>query len=170
MTEEPQWTVLVVDDHESTRETVAEALRAHNARAEKASTAAEALSLFTSTDLDLVIMDMRLPDGNGLELMDEFIRRSPQVPIVLITGHGSEDIAVDAIRRGAHDYIPKPLGLHRLRAVVEGALRTRRLHLENLALHRQVDARMAFGRIIGESPKILEVKEIIRQMAPTSAT
>ena len=170
MTDEQQWVILVVDDHESTRETIAEAMRGQNAHAEKAATVAEATDIFSKKEIDVVITDMRLPDGDGLEMMEQFIRRAPQVPVVLITGHGSEDIAVDAIRRGAHDYLPKPISLHRLRAVIEGALRTRRLHLENLALHRQVDARRAFGRIIGQSAAIVAVKETVRQVAPTNAT
>ena len=170
MTDEQEWVILVVDDHESTRETIAEAIRGQNARAEKAATVAEALDIFSKKEIDVVITDMRLPDGDGLEMMEQFIRRAPQVPVVLITGHGSEDIAVEAIRRGAHDYLPKPISLQRLRAVIEGALRTRRLHLENLALHRQVDARHAFGRIVGQSAPIVQVKETVRQVAPTNAT
>ncbi|MBN1808776.1 MAG: sigma-54-dependent Fis family transcriptional regulator [Planctomycetes bacterium] len=170
MPDTPQWTVLVVDDHESTRETIAETMRGYDAVAEKASSVQQALAIFSETPIDIVITDLRLPDGDGLGLMEEILRRAPQVPVILITGHGSEDIAVDAIRRGAHDYIPKPIGLNRLRAVMEGAVRTRKLHLENLALHKQIDARRAFSRIVGNSPAITAIKDIIRQVAPTGAT
>lgn len=166
----PRWTILVVDDHESTRQTVADAVKGHNAEALTAATAAEAREVFKDNEVDVVIMDLKLPDGDGLDLLDEFHRHAGQVPIVLITGHGSEDIAVNAIRRGAHDYIPKPVGLHRLRAVLEGALRTRSLYLENLALHRQIDARQAFRRIVGHSEAVREIIDTIRQVAPTNAS
>jgi two-component system response regulator HydG len=102
--------------------------------------------------------------------MDRVKRDRPGVPVILITAHGSEDVAVNAMKRGATDYLPKPLDLNRLRAVLEGAGRIRDLYLENIGLHRELDARTALGEIIGDSPQIRTIKEQIRQVAPTNAT
>jgi DNA-binding NtrC family response regulator len=164
------YTVLIADDHESTRETLAEVVKKAGHKPLAAKNGREALSLIEDREVDIVLTDLRMPDLDGLDLLDRVKRDFDGVPVVLITAHGSEDVAVSAIKRGAADYLPKPLDLNRLRAVLESAARTRRLNIENIGLHRELDSRSALAEIVGESAAIKAVKEQIRQVAPTNAS
>jgi len=163
-------TILIVDDHESSRETLSDVVRKAGHVAVLARNGREALALLDEREIDIVVADLKLPDIDGLEILDRVKRDHPGVPFILVTAHGSEDVAVSAMKRGASDYLSKPIDLNRLRAIVEGASRVRRLYLENIGLHRELDARVALGEIVGDSAPMRAVKEQIRQVAPTSAS
>jgi DNA-binding NtrC family response regulator len=163
-------TIMIIDDHEATRETLAEVVKKAGHEPLGAKTGAEGLALLDERDVDIVIADLKLPDLDGLDILDRVGRDYPGVPVVLVTAHGSEDIAVSAIKRGAADYLPKPLDLNRLRAVIETSARNRRLYLENVGLQRELGSREALSEIVGESATIKAIKEQVRQVAPTGAT
>ena len=163
-------TVLIVDDHESTRETLSDVVKKSGQTPLTAKNGQEAFDLLDEHEIDVVLTDLRLPDLDGLEIVDRVKRDLPGVPVVLITAHGSEEVAVSAMKRGAADYLSKPLDLNRLRAVLEGAIRVRGLHIENIGLHRELDARTALAEIVGGSEKMRAIKESIRQVAPTNAS
>ena len=164
------YTVLVIDDHKSTRDTLSDVVTKAGHKCLCAKNGREGLETIEESDVDVVLLDLRLPDADGLEVLDRIRRDRPGVPVILITAHGSEDVAVDAMKRGATDYLPKPLDLNRLRAVIEGAVRARALYEENIGLHRELDARRALSELVGDSPAMREIKETIRQVAPTSAS
>ncbi len=163
-------TVLLVEDHETTRLTLAEIMAREGYKVKGAATASEAMKAMREEEFDLVVTDLKLPDGDGLSVLDECKRLSPYTPVVLVTGHGSEEVAVQAMKHGAQDYLPKPLDLNRLKAVMEAAFRVRALHLENLSLQQELSKRKAEADLIGNSPAIEKVRQIIRQVAPTNAT
>src|SRR5689334_22237785 len=122
-------TVLVVDDHEATRASLREVLERQSLACVEAGSRHEAFEALRNQDFDLVITDLRLPDGDGFEVLLETKRLSPTTPVAVVTGYGNEQIAVDAIKKGAQDYLTKPIDLNRLRAVITSGLARRRLEL-----------------------------------------
>ena len=122
-------------------------------------------------EFDLVITDLRLPDGDGMELLDESSGSPAGSPVILITGHGSEETAVQAMKKGAFNYLSKPIDLNRLRAEIEGALRWRKAQLETAELQQELlTRRRGDSELVGVSPAILRIREKIKQIGPTNAT
>jgi len=155
--------ILVIDDHEATRETLIEALTdwGHDVLSAESRAAAEAV--LRAEGVDLVLSDLMLPDGTGMDLLEVAREAQPGVPFVLVTGHGSIENAIEATRQGAYEYITKPLDLNKLRVVVKNALHLR-------SLEKQVGRRDALGAIIGQSPAIVKLKALVQQVAVTDAT
>jgi len=167
-----RYTILIVDDHESTRDTLSDVVKQAGHSALTANNTVQAFERIANEEIDIVFTDLKLPDPDtgGLDIVERVKRDLPGVPVVLMTAHGSEDVAVSAMKRGATDYLSKPLDLNRFRATLEGTSRLRRLHVENQGLHRELDSRKALGEIVGESASIKDMKEQIRQVGPTDAS
>lgn len=163
MEKEKQRLILLVDDHDATRETLTEVIRdlGHSVRA--AADQAEAVRFIDSERFDLVLTDLKLPDGSGIEVMRHLKQTSPETPVVMITGHATIENAVEATRMGAYEYLTKPVDLNRLRIVIANAL-----YLSTL--ERKVGRTGALDAIVGHSDKIVKVKELIKQVAPTDVT
>jgi DNA-binding NtrC family response regulator len=155
--------VLLIDDHAAIRETLAEVLTDLNAHVVVAENQARALAQLAARDFDLVLSDLMLPDGSGMEVLAQSKKKSPATPVIMITGHGSIDNAVEATRRGAYEYLTKPVDLNKLRVIVKNAL-----HLANL--ERRVGNVGALDALIGQSPAIIQVKEMIKQIAFSDVT
>lgn len=155
--------VLLVDDHDATRETLTELIRDLGHRVLAAANQAEAVKLIETNTFDLVLTDLKLPDGSGLEVMRRLKQASPETPVVMITGHATIDNAVEATRMGAYEYLTKPVDLNRLRIVIANAL-----YLSTL--ERRVSRSGSLDAIVGHSPKIVEVKDLIKQIAATDVT
>ncbi|HEV3105855.1 MAG TPA: sigma-54 dependent transcriptional regulator [Trinickia sp.] len=118
----------------------------------------------------VVVSDVRLPGASGLDLLAECREGAPELPVILVTGHGDISMAVQAMRDGAYDFVEKPFAAERLIETVRRALERRRLMLENLALRRELAERDAIvPRIIGRSPAIGQVRRLIANVAPTDA-
>ena len=164
-------TVLLVEDHETTRITLAGVIEREGAKVTGVASAGAAREKLRDEEFDLVVTDMRLPDGDGMELLEETRRLSPGTPVILVTGHGSEETAVQAMKKGAFNYLSKPLDLNRLRAELESALRWRKSQLENAELQQELlTRRRGDSELIGVSPAIQRIREKIRQIGPTDAT
>lgn len=176
--------VLVIDDDAGMRSMVADFLRSEGHKVTESSLASEALirinkGEFADGDkeksshlvqkLDLVISDLNMPEMTGLEFIGKFREIAPNVPIVLITAFGSIETAIEAIRKGAFDYTTKPFKLAEMSVTVARALRFRDLHLENSRLQNEIEQTQSFGKIIGKSPGMREVFDLIRRVAPASA-
>jgi DNA-binding NtrC family response regulator len=116
---------------------------------------------------ELVLLDMKLPDIDGLQVLEVIHRERPRVSVVVMTGYSSVPDAVKAMKLGAFDYLSKPFSDEELVLTVEKAVKTRRLTEENLALRRQLYAKFDFSNIVGENPKMLRIFEEIRRAAPT---
>jgi two-component system response regulator AtoC len=134
--------VLIVDDERAVRYALEQVLRAEGHEVLTAASGVDALKLLQNQDIELVITDLAMPGMNGLELMAHIKAHDAAMPVVLITAHGSERVAVDAMRAGAYDYIPKPFDNDHVAAVVSRAVEARRLRLDN--------RRMAAERILGK--------------------
>src|ERR1700692_479243 len=119
----------------------------------------------------VIVSDIRLPGASGLDLLAQCHERAPEVPVILVTGHGDISMAVQAMRDGAYDFIEKPFASERLIEAVRRALERRKLVLENRALRRELAGQSSVApRIIGRSPGIDEVRKLIANVAPTDAS
>jgi DNA-binding NtrC family response regulator len=161
--------ILIVDDEKNTREGLARALR-RNYNVLLAENGARALQLLQENSVDIMLSDVRMPGMDGLALMQRALARTPQPVCILLTAYGSVETAVEAMKRGAYDFLTKPVHLDRLDILVRRALREREVESENRRLHEQLDAKFGLDQIIGQSAAMQEVFDTIRQVAPTRAT
>lgn len=161
--------VLVVDDEKSIRRLLEKELSSQRRSITTAGNAREALMAIRSAVFDVIILDISLPDANGIELMSRFHEEILGVQIVLITGYGDVDDAVEAMKTGACDYITKPFDLGRLEQVVEKAYQLGTLHKKKFLKH-QGDGRNSHfpDQIVGHSTAMDEVRFLIGKVAPTS--
>ncbi len=155
--------ILIVDDEPVLQDVLKTLLVGHGYRTIHAATAAEGLGRLREGDVDLVLLDLMLPDRPGLELIPEMRRTDPELPIVVITAYSSLENAIEAMRAGAYHYIPKPFKNEEVLHVIAQALERRRLREENIQLRRQLEG---MGEIVGRSPRMQEVFELIRRAAP----
>ena len=161
--------ILIVDDEKNTREGLVRALRGEYAVAE-AENGQRALEWLETHVADVVLSDLRMPGLDGLDLLSRLLGRESKPIVILLTAFGSVETAVEAMKRGAYDFLAKPVNLDRLDLLLRRALAERRLGDENRRLKAQLDSKYGFENIIGASPAMQEVFETIRQAAPTRAT
>ncbi len=168
MAEKP--TLLIVDDEKTTREGLRAALE-ERYDVYIAEDAQSAMGLLESENFDVLLTDFRMPNEDGMNLIAR-AKSLPKPPIcILMTAYGSEELAVDAMKRGADDYIAKGrLQIDELEMRIARALKQQHLEVENLSLRQQLDAKFGLENIIGKSPAMTEIFEIVRQVAPTRAT
>jgi two-component system response regulator PilR (NtrC family) len=160
--------VLLVDDERSMREFLEILLARQGYASTACATAREALVALECDEFDLVISDIQMPGMDGLELLSEIQNRQPETPVVLITAHGSTESAVEAMKRGAYDYLTKPCSVDEILLVVEKALEKRNLAHENERLRRQLrDRAQAAPTMLGKSAAMREVFELVERVAPT---
>ena len=161
--------VLVVDDDRAVRA----ALRVNLAKAgldvTLAESAEEALTLLESQPVDLVLTDVRMPGQGGLELLAAVRLRWPDIEVVVMTGYGNVDDAVAAMKSGAADYIIKPVSKQELLVIIERALEARDLRAEVVALRREVKAQWGLPDIVGTSPPMQRVQDLVNAVASTNA-
>jgi DNA-binding NtrC family response regulator len=161
--------ILIVDDEKHTREGLRASLE-ENFEVYVAANIQEALNVLDHETVDLVLTDLRLGGEDGMQLVDKALAK-PHAPIVIMmTAYGSVDTAVEAMRRGAYDFVTKPLNIDRLEILIQRALRSRKTEEEVVELKKQVEKRYGLERLIGESLVMHEVYETIKQVAPTRAT
>ena len=166
----PKGSILVVDDETEIREGLELLLESEGYGVVCADTGGAGLARLEEQPFDLVLLDVSLPDRNGLELLRDLRRRDPLLPIVLITAYGSIDMARSAFKNGAQDYITKPWSNDELLAQVALAVEGRRLREENVQLKRALKERYNFPNIIGKSEKILALLDLVAQVAPSRST
>jgi DNA-binding NtrC family response regulator len=162
-------TLLIVDDERSTREGLRSALDEEFDVYTAAGTT-EALAILKSEPIQLLLTDLRLGGESGMDLLDAALSL-PEPPVaIMMTAYGSVDTAVEAMRRGAWHFVTKPLNLDEVEMLLKRALRSRTLEAENQQLTQQVRKSHKLDRLIGKSPEIQKVSELIQQVAPTRAT
>ena len=160
---------LIVDDDTNTREALAALVGAEGFTASQAGSIAEARIQLVRQKPDVVLMDLRLPDGNGMDLFEDLEDRS-SIETVLITGHASVETAVEALRLGASEYLTKPVNLQRLKAVLSRVDKGGEARAEIGAMREESRRAGRFGRLIGRTPVMHDVYEKIARVAPTEAT
>ncbi|MGB6199154.1 MAG: sigma-54 dependent transcriptional regulator [Candidatus Acidiferrales bacterium] len=166
----PKGSILVVDDEVEIREGLELLLSSEGYAVTSADTAAAGLTRLEERPVDLVLLDVSLPDRNGLDLLQEIHRRDPLLAIVLITAYGSIEMARAAFKNGAQDYITKPWSNDELLAQVAQAVEGRQLREENVQLKRALKQRYNFPNIIGKSEKMLSLLDLVSQVAASRST
>jgi two-component system, NtrC family, response regulator AtoC len=164
-----QATLLIVDDERSTRDGLRSALE-DEFDVYTAASASEAQAILKSEPIQLLLTDLRLGGDSGMDLLDTALAL-PEPPVaIMMTAYGSVDTAVEAMRRGAWHFVTKPLNIDEVEMLLKRALRGRVLETENKQLVQQVKKNHKLDRLIGKSPEIQRVSELIQQVAPTRAT
>jgi two-component system, NtrC family, nitrogen regulation response regulator NtrX len=158
--------ILVIDDEKSIRNTLKEVLEYEKHTLDLASDGEEGLGLFKENKYDIVLCDIKMPKMDGIELLDHIFEIATDIPVIMISGHGNIDTAVEAIKKGAFDFIEKPLDLNRLLITIRNALDKSNLISETKVLKKKVSKTY---EMIGDSPAIARVKEMIERVAPTDA-
>ena len=166
----PKGAILVIDDEVEIREGLRALLSSEGYAITEAETGEAGLARLGEQPFDLLLLDVSLPDRNGIELLHEIHRRDPQLSIILITAYGSIDMARAAFKNGAHDYITKPWSNDELLAQVSVAIEGSRLREENVQLKRALKERYNFPNIIGKSEKMLAVLDLVTQVGPSRST
>src|SRR3979409_971895 len=162
--------ILVVDDELEIREGLELLLTTEGYSTSSAETGEAGLTLLEEKPFDLLLLDVSLPDRNGLDLLREIRRRDPHLSVVLITAYGSIDMARAAFKSGAQDYITKPWSNDELLIQVAQAVEGHRLREENVQLKRALKQRYNFPNIVGKSDKMLAVLDLVSQVAPSRST
>ena len=162
--------ILVVDDESEIREGLELLLSSEGYGVSSAETGESGLAKIGEHPFDLLLLDVSLPDGNGLDLLREIRRRDPHLSVVLITAYGSIDMARAAFKGGALDFITKPWSNDELLAQVAQAVESRRLRDENVQLKRALKQRFNFPNIIGKSDKMQTLLNLVTQVAPSRST
>src|SRR5512136_1071080 len=163
--------ILVVDDDQSSRELLSKILSSEGHRVTELSDGSEAIRLLEGGEPpDLVVSDIRMAEVDGLQVIDAYRQRSPDTPVILVTAFGNVDGALEAIRRGALDYISKPYDVDAIKLVVARALHQRELALENRALRREMREKYRLENVVGRSEAMLQVFKAAARVASTDAT
>ncbi len=158
--------ILIIDDEKAIRKTLSEILSYEGYKIEEASDGEEGLKKFKDKAYDVVLCDIKMPKLDGLEFLDKAREANPDVPVIMISGHGTIETAVEAVKKGAYDYISKPPDLNRLLITIRNAKDKTNLVAETKVLKRKVSK---VEEMIGESGPIQKIKETIDKVAPTEA-
>jgi DNA-binding NtrC family response regulator len=158
--------ILIIDDEKAICNTLKEILEYEKFDVEIANDGAEGIKKIQSSDFELVLCDIKMPKMDGLEALAKIQELKPEIPVVIISGHGTIETAVEAIRKGAYDYISKPPDLNRLLVTVRNALDRSSLITETKILKRKISRTR---EMIGNSPGIVKIREMVERIAPTEA-
>jgi two-component system nitrogen regulation response regulator NtrX len=158
--------ILVIDDEKSIRNTLKEVLEYENHQVDIAEDGPTGLEMFAANSYDIVLCDIKMSKMDGLEVLFKINETASEIPVIMISGHGNIDTAVEAIKKGAYDFLEKPLDLNRLLITIRNAMDKSRLVTQTLVLKNKV-SRMY--EIVGESEAIEMVKSMIDKVAPTEA-
>lgn len=158
--------ILIIDDEKAIRKTLSEILSYEGYKIEEASDGEEGLKKFKERAFDVVLCDIKMPKLDGLEFLDKAREANPDVPVIMISGHGTIETAVEAVKKGAYDYISKPPDLNRLLITIRNAKDKTNLVAETKVLKRKVSK---VEEMIGDSGPIVKIKETIDKVGPTEA-
>src|SRR6185436_148584 len=164
----PHPTILVVDDEPLIRFALNDRLTADGYKVVEAGTAADALA--RSQDADLVLLDYKLPDGDGISVLTKIKEQHPETLVILLTAHQSVELAVEAMKQGAYHYANKPFNLDEISMLVAKALETTELRREVRTLRETQAQPYSFDRIVGEGPQVAAVKTLLKKVATSPAS
>jgi len=162
--------VLIADDEKTFRDMLAKVLMEEGYEVATAPDGEAALREIYTQDFELAFVDIRMPGIDGLQLLDEIGKVSPQTSVIIATAYGSIGSAVQALKRGAHDYIVKPLQFDEVLVKVKNIIAFKKLSRANELLRQECEQRCSFDEIVGASPKIRKVLDLVRKVAPTRST
>ncbi|MFL5766138.1 MAG: sigma-54-dependent transcriptional regulator [Bacteroidia bacterium] len=158
--------ILIIDDEKSIRKTLREILEYEKYQVDEASDGAEGVSMIQKDKYDIVLCDIKMPKMDGIEVLDKIMTLSADLPVVMISGHGNIETAVEAVKKGAFDFIAKPLDLNRLLVTIRNAMDKSTLVTETKVLKKKVSKTFD---MVGQSKAITQIQEMIERVAPTDA-
>lgn len=158
--------ILVIDDERSIRNTLKDILEYEKFEVELSENGAEGIELFSQNSFDAVLCDIKMPEMDGIEVLQQLFEINPEIPVIMISGHGNIDTAVESIKKGAFDFIEKPLDLNRLLITIRNAMDKSSLITETKVLKKKIRSQY---EMIGESEAISNIQQIIDKVAPTDA-
>src|SRR6188768_833463 len=161
--------VLIVDDEKHTREGLQQALQEHY-DVSVAANADEAFNLMDAQEFDVIVTDLRMPGKSGLKIIDKALTLPSRPAVLMMTAYGSIDSAVEAMKRGAVDFLTKPVQIERLEVLIQRALKTKTLEVEVQHLHERLDEKFNIEGVIGASPKLKAVIDKMKLVATSRAT
>ncbi|HRG54219.1 MAG TPA: response regulator, partial [Bacteroidia bacterium] len=153
--------ILIIDDEKSIRKTLREILEYEKYQVDEATEGMEGLALIQKEKYDVVLCDIKMPKMDGIELLDRIILLSSDIPVVMISGHGTIETAVEAVKKGAFDFIAKPLDLNRLLVTIRNAMDKSTLVKETKVLKKKVNKTFD---MVGQSKAIVQIQEMIERV------
>ena len=165
-----KFNVMVVDDERNIRAGLGKALELDGHNVLLAENGRDAWKAIEEEEIDLVIADLKMPELSGEELLRQVVQSYPTLPVIILTGHGTIENAVEAMRNGAYDFLTKPVNLDRLSLLVKRALSTRELALQHRALQEELEQKRQFSSVIGKSAEMKRIFDVVRQVSPTRAS
>ncbi len=165
-----QASILVIDDEESMRDSCRQTLSRDGNRVRAAADGSTGLSMIEAESFDLIILDLKMPGLSGMEVLKRIKGDDPEAVVIVITGYATIESAVEAMKSGAYDFIPKPFTPDSLRAIVKRALDKRELILENVLLRSELEASLGPEVIVGQSKSMKKVEQLVRKVGPTDTT
>lgn len=162
-------TIIIADDEKNTREGLRWALERKDRVIELAADGEEALQLIRSEKIEILITDLKMPRLDGMQLLEHVKKESPDTHVVMLTGHGTVESAVEAMKAGAYDYLIKPINIDELNLVVERILEGKALREENEQLRQQVEQRFGLDNIVGRGEAMARVFSLVKTVAPSRA-
>ena len=159
--------ILVADDEQSMREFLDIMLKKEGYKVSLASNGEEVVKLIDNDLFDLVLMDIRMPKLDGISALKKIKSTSPETVVIMITAYASADTAIKAMKEGAYDYITKPFKVEEIKLIINNALEKKNLQKENILLKQVVRDRYHFGNIIGQSPKMMALYDLLEKVSPT---
>jgi DNA-binding NtrC family response regulator len=168
MTENPS--ILIIDDDEAIRDSCSQALKKDGYKVKTAKDGMEGLRLFKEESFQVVLLDLRLPGANGMEVLSKIKEENPETPVVIITAYASIESAVEAMKRGAFNYLAKPFSPEELRVITRKALKSREVFFENIYLREELEKKTEFDMVVGKSKPMQKVMDIVRRVAAAEST
>jgi DNA-binding NtrC family response regulator len=166
----PKGKILVIDDEQIVLKSCRRILEGEEHKVFTALSGREALEILSREPIDIVITDIKMPEMDGMQVLERIKKDYPDVLVIMITGYSTVQSAVDAMKLGAFDYVPKPFTPDEVSVVIQRALEKKSLVVENIYLRKELEAKYGFENIIGSSPRMQEVYKLIRKVAPTDST
>lgn len=165
-----KFTILIIDDEENIRNGLEANFQLEDYNVKSASNGKDGLELIKKGDIDLVITDLRMDGVSGEEVVRHVATETPGIPVIVLTGHGSIDAAVQAMKLGAYDFLTKPLNLDQLNLIVKRALENRELSLKHSILKNELEQGASFDKMIGKSAEMQKLYQLVKKVAPSKAS
>jgi len=162
--------LLIIDDEASLRDFLTIVFETEGWTVESAATLTDGRVLIAKNEPDVILCDLMLPDGSGIDLLHDLMAQDPSTAFIMITAHTSTKTAVEALKAGALDYIAKPFDIEELKIIVRKAVERKELEDENVHLRSALEERFTFSNILGRSPKMQEIFSIVQRIARTNST
>ncbi len=162
--------ILIIDDEETIRDSCSQVLKKEGYPVKTAKDGIEGLQIFREEFFHAVLLDLKLPGIDGMEVLSRIKEEHPKTSVIIITGFASIDSAVEAMKRGASDYLPKPFTPEQLRLITKKALDSREVLIENIYLKEELEKQIAFDMVIGKSKVMEKILDIVKRISPSDST